>query len=396
MKLSKFGRTALASVASLVLGFGVIACGPSNTIDFVYVTSSKQNPGQITVYRVDSQVGALIPINGSPYNSGGANPVAVAASPNGKNIYVANHDSNTIITFAVSTDGTIAQQQSCTTPGSDPTNLAVNTAGNYLYVTDTYQPGFSSTDPGTGGALVVYPIIAATGELGTSGASCTPVANGSSSFFATGNGPAAVGVTANNNFVYAVNQTDASVSAYSVGTGGALTAIGTYTVGVAPNSIASDPNSKFVYITDGAANQMIGFLIQTNGSLVAMQNVFKTDILPVSVKVDPRGIYVYVANYGGNDVSAYTIDRATGNATQIAGSTTYTVDTGPTCILIEPAEARYVYTTNFLGNTMSGLKLNPSTGALTAVQNAPFSAAGQPTCSAAIAHGNHAIEVNEP
>ena len=55
MKFSKFGRTALASVVSLGFGFGLTACGPSNTIDFLYVTSSKQNPGQINVYKVDSQ-----------------------------------------------------------------------------------------------------------------------------------------------------------------------------------------------------------------------------------------------------------------------------------------------------------------------------------------------------
>ena len=69
---------------------------------------------------------------------------------------------------------------------------------------------------------------------------------------------------------------------------------------------------------------------------------------------------------------------------------------GPTCILIDPAEARFVYTSNFLGNTVSGFTLNPATGALTGVQNTPFKAAGQPTCGAAIAHGNHAIEVIQP
>jgi 6-phosphogluconolactonase len=141
---------------------------------------------------------------------------------------------------------------------------------------------------------------------------------------------------------------------------------------------------------------MIGFLIQVNGTLINMQTPFKTDILPDAIQVDPRGIYVYVANYNANDVSAFTIDRATGNATQIAGATTYAVDTGPTCILIEPAEARFVYTTNFLGNTVSGLSLNPATGALAAVQNTPFKATGQPTCAAAITHGNHAIEVIQP
>jgi 6-phosphogluconolactonase len=393
MKLSRFGRIALASAVSLGLGLGVVACGPPNTIDFLYVTSSKQNPGLINVYKVDSSIGALIPVT-SPQSSGGANPVAAAASPNGKNLYVANHDSSTIVVFAVSTDGSITQQQSCTTPGTLPTQLAINKADTYLYVTETYQPTYNADNPGPG-AVVVYPINAS-GQLGATSNSCTPIANGSNNFFATGNNPVAVNVTASGSNVYAVNQNDATLSAFQVGSSGALTAVGTFTVGVAPNAIASDPTSKFLYVTDGAANQLIGFLIQLNGTLIAMQTPFKTDILPDSVQVDPRGIYVYVANYNGNDVSAYTIDRATGNATQIAGTTTYSVDTGPTCVLIEPAEARYIYTTNFLGNTVSGLKLNPATGALAGVQNSPFEAAGQPTCSAAIAHGNHAIEVIQP
>ena len=331
----------------------------------------------------------------SPYDSGGANPVAVAASPNGKNIYVVNHDSSTIVVFAVSTDGSITQQQSCGIPGTLPTQVAINKTGTFLYVTETYQPQYNATTPGPG-AVVVFPISSDTGALGAASGACAPVSNGTTNFFATGNNPVAVNVTASGSNVYAVNQSDATISAYTVGSNGALTANGTFSVGVAPNAIASDPTSKFVYVTDGAANQMIGFLIQLNGTLVAMQTPFKTDILPDSVQVDTRGTYVYVANYNGNDVSAYTIDRATGNATQIAGTTTYGVDPGPTCVIVEPAEARYVYTTNFLGDTVSGLKLNPATGALTAVQNTPFKAAGQPTCSAAIAHGNHSIEVIQP
>ena len=394
MKFSRIGRTALASVVSLGLGFGVIACGPSNTIDFIYVTSSKATPGQINVFRVDSEAGALIPIPGSPYPSGGNNPVADVTSPNNQNLYVVNHDTNSVVTFTIATDGSLSQQQSCSTPGGSPIQLAINKAGTYLYVVETYQPNHSATNPGPG-ALVVFP-ISANGQLGATGSSCTPVSNGANSFFAVGNNPVGVNVTANNTYVYVTNENDATLSAFQVNSGGVLSTIGTYTVGVAPNALASDPTSKFLYVTDGAANQMIGFLIQINGTLINMQTPFKTDILPDSVQVDPRGIYVYVANYNANDVSAYTIDRANGNATQISGAGTYAVDTGPTCILIEPAEARFVYTTNFLGNTVSGLSLNPATGALAPVQNTPFKATGQPTCSAAITHGNHAIEVIEP
>src|ERR1700729_3688964 len=158
MKLSKFGRMALASVVNLGLGVGITACGPPNTIDFLYVTSSnKSNPGQINVYKVDSQAGALIPIPNSPYTSGGSNPVADVTSPNGKNLYVVNHDSNTVVVFSISTDRSLSQQQSCTTPATFPTQLAINKAGTYLYVVETYQPGYSANPPGPG-ALVVFPI----------------------------------------------------------------------------------------------------------------------------------------------------------------------------------------------------------------------------------------------
>jgi 6-phosphogluconolactonase (cycloisomerase 2 family) len=389
MKFSKFGRIALASVVSLGLGFGATACGPSNTIDFLYVTSSKANPGQINVYKVDSEAGALIPILDSPYPSGGRNPVADVASANGKNLYVVNHDDNTVVEFAIGTDGKLYPQQTCNMPGSYPTQLAINKAGTYLYIVETYQPNYSTNIPGPG-ALVIFPINS-TGGLGPSN-NCTPVANGTNAFFPVGNNPVAVNVLASGSYVYAVNETDATISAFQVGSSGALSLIGTYPVGVAPNAAASDPTSKFLYVTDGAANQLIGFLIQLNGTLIAMQTPFKTDNLPDAVEVDPRGIYAYVANYNANDVSAYAIDRATGNATQIAGSTTYAVDAGPLCILIEPSEGRYIYTANFLGNTVSGLFLNPANGMLSAVQNTPFKAAGQPTCSAAITHGNHAVE----
>ena len=389
MKLSKFGRIALASVVSLGLGFGATACGPSNTIDFLYVTASKQNPGQISVYKVDSEAGILYQITDSPYPSGGRNPVADVASANGKNLYVINHDDNTIVEFAIGTDGKLYPQQTCNMPGSYPTQLAINQAGTYLYVVETYQPNFSLSIPGPG-ALVVFPVNA-NGQLGATSSLCQPVSDGTNAFFPLGNNPVAVNVLAGGNFVYAVNESDATVAALQVGSNGVLSSVGLFKVGTAPNALASDPTGKFLYVTDGASNQMYGFQVQAGGSLVMMPAPVKTDNLPDAVAVDPLGIYVYVANYNGNDVSAYTIDKSTGIATPIPGSVTYAVGSGPLCILVEPSEGRYIYTANFLSNTVSGLALNPATGALSAVQNTPFSAGQQPTCSAAITHNHHTL-----
>ena len=210
--------------------------------------------------------------------------------------------------FAIGTDGKLYPQQTCNMPGSYPMQLAVNKAGTYLYVVETYQPNYSTNIPGPG-ALVVFPINA-NGQLGATGSLCQPVPNGISAFFPWGITRSPSTSWLSGNFVYAVNETDATISAFQVGSSGGLTSIGTFFAGIAPNAIASDPTGKFLYVTDGAANQMYGFLVQSNGSLVLMPTPFKTDNLPDAVAVDPRGIYVYVANYNANDVNAFAIDRS--------------------------------------------------------------------------------------
>ena len=311
------------------------------------------------------------------------------SSPNGKNLYVINHDDNTIVEFAIGTDGKLYPQQTCNLPGSYPMQLAVNQAGTYLYVVETYQPNFSTSIPGPG-ALVVFPINA-NGQLGATGSLCQPVPNGTSTFFPLGNNPVAANVLASGSFVYAVNETDHNIAAFQVGSDGGLVR-SAFSLSERPpmRSPAIRPVNSSMSPT-ARSNQMYGFQVQSGGSLVMMPTPFRTDNLPDAVAVDPRGIYVYVANYNGNNVNAYTIDPSTGNATPVSGTTTYAVGTGPVCILIEPSEGRYIYTANFLGNTVSGLALNPATGGLSAVQNTPFGAAQQPTCSAAITHGKHTI-----
>jgi 6-phosphogluconolactonase len=61
-------------------------------------------------------------------------------------------------------------------------------------------------------------------------------------------------------------------------------------------------------------------------------------------------------------------------------------------VLIEPAFGRFLYTSNFLDNSITGYKSDPNTGNLTGTENNPYPTVGQPTCVAAIAHGNHAGE----
>jgi 6-phosphogluconolactonase (cycloisomerase 2 family) len=402
MKFSKTGQAILAAAVSIGVGLGITSCGQSNTIDYLYVTASKNNPGQISVYRVDLQSGALTQIQDSPYPSGGRNPVAEVTSPNGANLYVVNHDDNTVVEFAIGTDAKLYPQHTYQTPGTEPNAIAINTAGTLLFVLDTFQATYSDANPGPG-ALVVYPINS-DGSLGTN------VANGSLSYWPVEFAPTTVNVTANGNFVYVANANTNSTATtkqgtmlgFAVGSGGALTALanpnpGTILTaselayaGVQPSASASDPTSRFLYVTDAASNEMYAYTIGGDGILTALTNgPFATGVFPDGITIDPSGTYIYVANYNSNTISPYQIAQSTGAPSALSGAASYGTKTGPMCILIEPAFGRFLYTANFLDSSVTGYQLSPNTGALTGTENSPYPAAGQPTCAAAVAHGNH-------
>jgi 6-phosphogluconolactonase len=417
MKLRKSGRVLLATAASLGIGLGLTSCSPSNTIDYVFVTASKNNPGQISVYRVDSESGALTQIPDSPYPSGGRNPVAAVTSPNGNNLFVLNRDDNNIVQFAIGTDGKLYPQQTCNTPGSEPVALAINAAGTLLYVVNFYSPTtpggpvYSSANPGPGD-LVAYPVDPKSGSIG--GGNCTPVtqtyvdANNvtqTATYVPVGFSPAGVNALANGASVFVAAQnglpsgasTLGVVDAFNVNSSGTFSAVTTYPTGTTPSAIASDPTNRFLYVTDSRQNQLITYTILSTGILNPSLNPpVKTDTFPVSVTVDPRGQYIYVSNYNAADISAYAINQSTGTPSAVAGASSYATGAGPSCVLIEPALGRFIYTANFIDNTVSGLELNPNTGTLTANQNTPYLSAGQPTCSAAIPHGNHSTQAVSP
>ena len=396
MKLRKKGQALLAAAVSIGIGLGLTSCGQSNTIDYLYVTASKQMPGQISVYQVDLISGALTQIAESPYPSGGRNPVAEVTSPNGANLYVVNHDDNTVVEFAIGTDAKLYPQHTYQTPGTEPNAIAINQAGTLLFVVDTYQPTFSDPNPGPGD-LVVFPINS-DGSLGT------PVANGTLPYWPLQFAPSTVNVTANGNYVYVANANTnnptaadqrGTISAFSVGSGGALTAIYSSPsalpyAGVQPSASASDPTSRFLYVTDAVSNELYAYGIGPNGVLAPLTNgPFATGVYPDGITIDPSGQYIYVANYNSNTISAYQISQSTGTPSALAGGTTFTTKTGPTCIIVEPAFGRFVYTSNFLDSSVTGYQLNPNNGTLVGTENSPYPSAGQPTCAAAVTHGNH-------
>jgi len=417
MKWNKMGRGTLASILSLAL-VSVTACSRDYVLAYLYVTTAKPltstSPnGGISAYAVDYQIGSLSPLADSPIPAG-RNPVTLVASPNGLALYVVNEDDSTIGQYAIGTDGKIYLQNTYNVTGSNPTAVAIDQAGAFLYVTFQYQLGpqgqqlYSSASPGPGG-VTIFPISSKDGSLGTP------------STVNVGNNP--VGIVVSNippngnlgRFVYVIDQETTTTPKATVlgfsqnATTGALTPTpGTtittdstgrtvatgYGAGTKPSAIAVDPSSRWVYITDEATNQLYGNNINNDGSLTPMVNSpFPTGILPVGVTIDPRGKFLYVANFSSGTVGAYALDVNSGTPTGSVGSASTATGTAPTCVAIEPALGIYLYTSNNLEGDVSALQLDPHNGGLKQVQNTPFPSGALPTCAVAVANGSHPTQI---
>jgi 6-phosphogluconolactonase (cycloisomerase 2 family) len=323
-------------------------------------------------------------------------------------MYVVHEIDNTVVQFRIGTDGKLYQTATVNTPGTYPIAATLDSTNNYLFVVDSYAPGFSGVAPPninplqsntvpTQGCVAVYPIDSSTGALGA------PVAGDDGNCFTIGTpviGSQPIGVTATAfvNYLYVADQGTHSIYAYSVDYGsGKLTPLASnnFQAGVKPSSIISDPTGRFVYVTDQYQNVILGYNVLGDGSLQSQVNgPFPTGLLPYSMVADPRGKFLYVTNYNGNSVSAYTIQAATGNP--VAVGAPFGTGTGPTCVVIEPAYGRYVYTANRLDNTVSGFKLDVKTGALVTNLNSPFPAGGLPDCIATSANGTHPVQSITP
>jgi 6-phosphogluconolactonase len=398
----------LVSVAGLLLATLLSAC-QLVTIDYVFVASSAGTAsgpnGQIDTYAADSQSGALRK-GAATVSSGGVNPVAMAISADYTNLYVAHAGDNTVVHFAISPNGVLTAKESVTLSGP-PTALAVDSTSTYLYVV-------SGT---TSATLTEFAL-----SSGAIGSPAQQIALQIPGFTSDAIVPTGVNVLANNSQIqgHAVFATVYDQSAYNpggtttstahpgwvfsfaIGSGGALSpAPGSpYQAGVKPTAVTSDPTDRFVYVTDFASNQLIGYGIQAGSTLNFLINgPFRTGNEPQAVAIDPRGKYMYVANALDSSVSAYVIDLSTGTpsaAVNPTGAAINATDTEPFAIAVDPALGRFVYTANFLGNSVSGFRLDPNAGNLSPAQATPYPSDAKPTAIAVVPHGNHSTQTVTP
>lgn len=146
--------------------------------------------------------------------------------------------------------------------------------------------------------------------------------------------------------------------------------------------MTTDPGGKFLYVANKGSGNISAFKISnTTGVLTAVSgSPFAAGTSPAALRVDPSGKFLYVANSGSDSVSAYTINTASGALTEISGSP-FATGLTPAGLAIA-ASGKFVYTANGGSNDVSGFSLNTSTGVLTAISGSPFAAGAKPSAIA--------------
>jgi DNA-binding beta-propeller fold protein YncE len=409
MKFRKLRQ--LVVVSAIGLGVATLFSGCQLvTIDYLFVATSastlsgsnKTCPnGAIESYAVDSQSGAIRA--GSPsVCSGGSTPNVLAVSPGYQNLYVANQVDKNIVHFSLAANGVLTNKDTVTL--ADPvTAMAVSPDGNSLYVLSGTTSATLSVFGLSSGAIGSAPETQY--SLTIPGNTADLVVPTSVAVLPSGK---AVYVTAYDKSSYNPGGTTTSTASpgwlygFVVGSGGTLTpAPGSpYNAGVKPSGIAADPLNSYLYVTDFASNQLIGYGVYSGFAVNFLLNgPYKSGGQPTALTVDPRGRFMYVSNSLDSSVSAYVIDIQTGTpsaAVNTTGSQTNSTDTQPVAIAVDPALGRFVFTANYLGNSISGFRLDPTAGTLKPTQATPYPTGLHPAAVALVPHGNHSNQVVTP
>ena len=116
-----------------------------------------------------------------------------------------------------------------------------------------------------------------------------------------------------------------------------------------PDSVTVDPSGTYVYVANFGDNDVSQYRINADGSLTAITTAVPAGSGPYSITVDPSGKYAYVANSDSNDISQYRIN-ADGSLTAI--TTAVPAGSSPWSITVDPSD-KYAYVANHDSNDVS-------------------------------------------
>jgi len=361
----------LALTLALVLG-GVGGCGGGGGGKILYAVGL--GSPNVTAFTV-SGAGALTVANststGSAPNVIGIDPLlrfayvvdsAGGIGAGGVSQYVLNRSTGvlTVATFS-STNGTAPASTPVPT-GVNPSAIAIDGSGTFVFVANQGSNSISVfLIDQVGGTLTEVKQLPAP-PLNCMPNQITPCP------LPTATGPSSLAITGSMLFV--ANSGAGLVSAYPFNSSGVLdsTKLVTTTIGGSPSAMAMDSSGKFLFITDPVASTVAAFSIGTSGQLSAVGTPLATGTSPVSVRMHATGNFLYTANQGSNNVSGFSFDSS-GALTALSGSP-FAAATHPSYVATDTSGG-FLFVANRDTNNISVFSID-SSGALKQVTGSPF------------------------
>lgn len=288
----------------------------------------------------------------------GIAPSDIAIHPIYPWLYVPNLLSGTVSAYGIGATGSLTPIATAST-GLYNENIAIAPNGSWLYATSggsTGANGIIGFSVGANGALTAF----------------------TSPGPATGPYPWGLAISPNGQYLYAANSGGSTISAFTIGSDGALTDNGSYAAGTNPRRIAITPNGAYLYAINhgsGGTNGLSGFEIGSDGHLtVIASGTFTTGAMPTGIVIAPNGTYLYVSHGAG--IWAYS--RGSGGTLTDIGH--FTAGSDPSGMAISP-DGKYLYATNTGSSGANGVSAFEirANGSLTAVTSGIFATGSGPS-----------------
>ena len=315
--------------------------GNTSSGNYLYVANSSTSVSSIAGFTIANT--ALSVLANSPYATG-VPPNTLAIMPKNTFLYAGSLSGN-IYAYTINSDGTlsIANSGSPVATGVSPVTMKVDPTGQWLIVADltpqvyvfainsstgalTPQGNALSLDPGTTSNLYITPngnyvFI----SLGTGGVDILTFNTGSGVITkqqrlapkSSTNGDFGLASDPTSKYLFVTETGISAVRVLNINTTGSsiLTELATSPVptGLGPSQVLVTANGSYVYVTNRTDGTISGFALSANGALTALSgSPYTTGTAPVDIVEDNTDAYVAVACAGGNpDMQVFTIDTTT-------------------------------------------------------------------------------------
>ncbi len=285
--------------------------GSGSTVDYAYVAYTTVAGSTVTATLVGYNLagGALTQV-------GSVNlpfiPVALAVSPNNGYLYVASTPGTTnggVFGYAISSTGNLTALSSVALAVDQVGAMTISPDGDNLYTVNV-----------AGQTMVQYG-IASTGTLTANGAGTVPLANCASGVSVPVTQTCSVAVSPTNAYVVAaLNAAGDAVYGYASPSGltGNGVPIGQVAAGSQSDefSVAIDGNNT-AYVAQTAG--LTAYALTSSTPTVRQTVAYASGAIPRGVVVDPGSKFVFTANEGTSNISAFTTGTTTA-LTSVSGS----------------------------------------------------------------------------